>query len=347
MSYVHTMTTVEPAPRIGVVIPCYRVRDQILDVIARIGDEVNRIYVVDDCCPQNTGDHVEKHRPDDRVTVLRHTTRKGVGGATVSGYNKALDDRCDLIVKIDGDGQMDPAMIPRVVDPVLSGSADYAKGNRFFRLEDLAEMPRLRLVGNGVLSFLTKLSTGYWDLFDPTNGFTVIHAKVARALPLHRLSQGYFFESDMLFRLATVRAVVIDVPMTSHYRGGESNLRISSVVGVFLVKHVVNTFKRIFYNYFLRSFNIASVELALGLLLVSFGGTVGVLEWIRSSREQIDSSSGTVMLAALPVILGCQMLIAFQSFDVQHQPRTPMHPQLWDPKARSFGRQSSGTIPKN
>jgi dolichol-phosphate mannosyltransferase len=347
MSYVHTMATVETTPRIGVVIPCYRVRGQILDVIRRIGDEVYRIYVVDDCCPQGTAKHVENSHIDDRVTVLRHTTRKGVGGATVSGYKQALNDRCDLIVKLDGDGQMDPAMIPRIADPVLSGRADYAKGNRFSRLEDLQEMPRLRLVGNGILSFLTKLSTGYWDLFDPTNGFTAIHAKVAHALPLDQIDEDYFFESDMLFRLATVRAVVTDVPMTSRYRGDESNLRISRIVGPFLVKHVANTVKRIFYNYFLRSFNIASVELVLGFLLVAFGGAVGVKAWMRSAREQVDSSSGTVMLAALPVILGFQMLLAFQNFDMQHQPRSPMHPQLWDPQTRNPTRQSSGAIPKN
>ena len=176
---VHTMTTVESAPRIAVVIPCYRVRDQILQVVAAIGDEVDRIYVVDDSCPDKSGDFVEANATDDRVSVLRNASRLGVGGATLSGYRRALEDGCEVIVKLDGDGQMNPGSIPRLIDPVLSGTADYAKGNRFFRLEDLRGMPWVRLVGNGILSFLTKLSTGYWDLFDPTNGFTAIHATVA------------------------------------------------------------------------------------------------------------------------------------------------------------------------
>ena len=333
-------------PRVGVVIPCYRERDRVLDVIACIGDEVERIYVVDDHCPDRTGDHVQRECDDPRVTVLRHDVRQGVGGATVTGYRRALEDECELIVKLDGDGQMDPAMIPRLLAPIRNGQADYSKGNRFYRLEDLAEMPRLRLVGNGALSLLTKLSTGYWDLFDPTNGFTAIHARVARALPLHKLSRGFFFESDMLFRLATIRAVVQDVPMASSY-GGRSSLRISRVVGSFLVKHVANTFKRVFYGYFLRSFNIATVELVLGWALVAFGTTVGVREWSRSIREGIDASSGTVMLAALPSILGVQLLLAFQSYDMQHQPRRPVHPQLWDPTARSFKGQSLGAISRN
>jgi glycosyltransferase involved in cell wall biosynthesis len=342
------MTTVESAPRIAVVIPCYRVRDHIMQVVTAIGDEVDRIYVIDDSCPEKTGDFVEANASDDRVCVLRNQSRSGVGGATLAGYRRALEDGCDVIVKLDGDGQMDPGTIPRLIDPVLSGTADYAKGNRFFRLEDLREMPWVRLVGNGILSFLTKLSTGYWDLFDPTNGFTAIHATVARALPLDKISRGYFFESDMLFRLATIRAVVTDVPMPAQYAGGASNLRIARVIGPFLAKHSINTFKRMFYGYFLRSFNIASVELLVGFALVGFGTTVGVREWLRSAREQIDSSSGTVMLAALPVILGFQMLIAFQNYDMQSQPRTPLHPQLRDATSRSFSRRapSSSTDPK-
>jgi len=340
-------TTVESAPRIAVVIPCYCVRGHVLEVIGAIGDEVDRIYVVDDSCPERTGDFVEANATDPRVHVVRNPSRSGVGGATLAGYRRALDDGCDVIVKLDGDGQMDPGIIPRLVAPVLTGKADYAKGNRFFRLEDLREMPWPRLAGNGILSFLTKLSTGYWDLFDPTNGFTAIHATVARALPLDKISHGYFFESDMLFRLATIRAVVTDVPMAALYAGGESSLRISRVVGPFLVKHSINTFKRMFYGYFLRSFNIASVELLLGFALITFGGTVGVREWMRSAREQIDSSSGTVMLAALPLILGFQMLIAFQNYDMQSQPRTPLHPQLWDTASHGFAGQRSGASSRN
>ena len=334
------MTAVEPTPRIAVVIPCYGVRSHILDVIQAIGEDVERIYVVDDCCPEKTGDYVAAQTSDRRVRVLRNDSRSGVGGATLAGYRRALEDGCDVIVKLDGDGQMNPGIIPRLVNPVVAGKADYAKGNRFFRLEDLRAMPWVRLAGNGILSFLTKLSSGYWDLFDQTNGFTAIHATVARALPLDKISRCYFFESDMLFRLATIRAVVADVPMTARYAGGESNLRISRVVGPFLVKHTINTFKRLFYWYFLRSFNIASVELLLGFTLITFGGTVGVREWMRSAREQIDSSSGTVMLAALPVILGFQMLIAFQNYDMQSQPRTPLHPQLWDTAAQRISSRA-------
>ncbi len=151
-------------------------------------------------------------------------------------------------MKIDGDGQMDPSLIPVFVFPIAAGEADYAKGNRFFDLETIRIMPKVRLFGNAVLSFMCKLSSGYWNLFDPTNGYTAIHADVARRLPFDKISRRYFFETDMLFRLNTLRAVVVDVPMEAKYGNEESNLKISRIVGEFFAKHVRNFLKRIFYN---------------------------------------------------------------------------------------------------
>ena len=317
-------------PVVAVVVPCYRTRERILDVLGGIGREVSRIYVVDDCCPERTGEWVEQQCQDERVRVLRHERRRGVGGATISGYRRALEDGASVIVKLDGDGQMDPALIRRVVGPIVSGEADYTKGNRFFRLDDLREMPAVRLIGNSILSFLTKVSTGYWGIFDPTNGYTAIHHLVLRELPLAKISAGYFFESDLLFRLGTIRAVVAEVPMTARYGGEPSSLNVSRAVGEFLGKHGVNLCKRVFYTYYLRGFNIASIELLLGLAATAFGSSIGAYHWLRSSRLAMDASSGTVMLAALPVIVGVQLLLAFLSYDMQNVPRTPLHRRLAD-----------------
>lgn len=165
----------------------------------------------------------------------------------MTGYRAALKDGIDIIVKIDSDGQMDPALIIDFVGPIVDGEADYTKGNRFFELEKVKSMPRIRLIGNAILSFMCKLSSGYWNLFDPTNGFTAIHADVARRLPFNSISKRYFFESDILFRLNTLRAVVIDIPMEAEYGDEISNLKISRIVGEFLVKHSKNFIKRIFY----------------------------------------------------------------------------------------------------
>ena len=313
---------------IAVVIPCHRVRDQILDVLKGIGDECDRIYVVDDACPEGSGERVEEACADPRVHVLRHPENLGVGAATITGYRQAIADGADVLVKIDGDGQMDPGLIPRLVRPLLSGSADYAKGNRFDDLDVVRRMPRSRLLGNALLSFVSKLSTGYWNVFDPTNGFTALHARVAERLPLEKISRGYFFESDMLFRLNVLRAVVVDVPMTARYGAETSGLVIRRIVGEFLLKHLANTAKRIGYNYFLRSFSVASVEVVAGPLLLGFGVVVGADRWLASIASGVPATAGTVMLAALPVLMGTQLLLSFLSYDVQDAPRDPLHPHL-------------------
>jgi len=158
--------------------------------------------------PDASGKFVKEHCHDLRVHVIYHESNLGVGGAVMTGYRAALKDGADIIVKIDGDGQMDASLISNFIEPILAGEADYTKGNRFFNLEEIRSMPGLRLFGNAVLSFMTKLSSGYWDLFDPTNGYTAIHVDVARHLPFNKISSRYFFETDMLFRLNTLRSVV-------------------------------------------------------------------------------------------------------------------------------------------
>lgn len=311
--------------KIAVVIPSYKVKKHILNVIANIGSEVQRIYVIDDFCPEGSGNFVKENCNDVRIRVIRHEVNQGVGGAVMSGYRAAIEEGIDIIVKVDGDGQMDPSLIPYFVDPIISGQADYTKGNRFFDLEGVRSMPRMRLFGNAVLSFMTKMSSGYWDLFDPTNGYTAIHSEVARHLPLRKISKRYFFETDILFRLNTLRAVVIDIPMEARYENEVSNLKVSKVLGEFLAKHIRNFGKRIFYNYYLRDMSLASFELPVGLFLVSFGVTFGAFKWIESIQQGIPATAGTVMLSSLPLILGVQSLLAFIGYDIASTPKRPFH----------------------
>ena len=311
--------------KIAVVIPSYKVRNHILDVINLIGPEVSRIYVVDDCCPDNSGSFVESNCKDERIVVLRHAENQGVGGAVMTGYKAAIEDGMDIFVKVDGDGQMDPSLILDFVAPIAAGEADYTKGNRFFDLEEISAMPKVRLFGNAALSFMTKLSSGYWDLFDPTNGYTAIHRDVAQHLPFKKISHRYFFETDILFRLNILRAVVVDIPMDAKYDDEVSGLKISKIVGEFFIKHVRNFWKRIFYNYYLRDMSLASIELPLGLLMLLFGVTFGATEWAISSRAGIQSPSGTVMVAALPIILGVQFILAFIGYDIASVPKRVVH----------------------
>jgi glycosyltransferase involved in cell wall biosynthesis len=311
--------------RIAVVIPSYRVTRHIIGVIAGIGPEVARVYVVDDRCPDGSGEFVRANCRDPRVTVLEHAENQGVGGAVMTGYRAAIADGASVIVKIDGDGQMDASLIPVFVAPILAGEADYTKGNRFFNLERLGAMPPVRLFGNAMLSFMTKLSSGYWHLFDPTNGYTAIHADAARYLPFDKISKRYFFESDMLFRLNTLGAVAVDVPMDAVYGDEVSNLKVSKVITEFAVKNVRNFFKRLFYNYYLRNLSVASLELPIGVLLTTFGLVYGVAHWIASAQSDVETPAGTVMLAALPVIMGVQLILAFLNYDIASVPSRPLH----------------------
>jgi dolichol-phosphate mannosyltransferase len=328
--------------RIAVVIPSYRVTRHILDVIKAIPETVWRIYVVDDACPDGSGDFVERECSDSRVAVVRNPQNLGVGGAVMHGYRRAVEDGADVIVKIDGDGQMDPALLPRFVAPILDGQADYAKGNRFYDLRYIRRMPTLRLFGNAGLSFMAKISTGYWDIFDPTNGYTAIDARVASALPLDKVSSRYFFETDLLFRLGTYRAVVVDVPMDAIYADEVSNLRVTKVLGEFMFKHLRNLSKRIFYNYFLRDLSVASFELVAGVSMLIFGSLYGGYHWWLSSHTHLPTATGIIMLAAMPVILGLQLLLAFMAYDIASVPKLPMASRLgtrWEKRpSDAFGR---------
>ena len=306
--------------RIAVVIPSYRVKAHILSVLERIGPECQLIYVVDDKCPEQSGQHVLDHCTDPRVRVLFHEVNQGVGGAVLSGYRHAVADGATVIVKLDGDGQMDPTWISSLVSEIEAGEADYAKGDRFYDRESIGGMPKMRLFGNAALSFLTKISSGYWDIVDPTNGFTAIHATVAAALPFKKISKRYFFESDMLFRLGCMRARVVDIPMPAIYGDEVSNLSIRKIAGEFAGKHTINALKRVLYMYYVRSFSLASVELVVGLLLFLFGITFGATTWIRNSMAGQETLSGTVMVAALPAILGFQLLLAFVAADIASVP---------------------------
>ncbi len=320
------------AVKIGVVIPSYRVTAHILGVLAAIGPEVDHIYVVDDCCPDGSGAFVQENSNDKRVRVLRRERNGGVGAAVITGYRLALADHCEIIVKIDGDGQMNPGLLPRFVQPILNGLADYTKGNRFFNPEDVQSMPALRVFGNAALSFMSKLSSGYWTLFDPTNGYTAIHARLLAQLPLRHIAARYFFESDLLFRLGTIRAVVFDIPMTAVYAEELSHLRINAILPKFFLGHAANFTKRIFYNYFLRDFSVASIELIVGLALFIFGMLFGLWHWSFNAIHGVVTTSGTVMLAALPIILGLQLLLSFLSYDFASVPQRPIHPLLAEPE---------------
>jgi glycosyltransferase involved in cell wall biosynthesis len=317
-------------PSIACVIPTYRARSTIGEVVKSIPPEVGRIFVVDDACPEESGEALRASCNDPRVVVLKHRENRGVGGATKTGFREAVREGWEVVVKLDSDGQMDPALVSRFAEPILAGRADYVKGNRFFNLEDLRAMPRMRLLGNIALSFVNKVTSGYWNTMDPTNGYVAIQGRVLALLPLDKIADRYFFESDMLFRLNTIGAVVEDLPMPAVYRGEASSLPILRTIFEFPPKFFVRFLKRIGYNYFLRDFNGASFEIVLGLALGLGGVCYGTWKWHLSVTSQVPATAGMVMIAALPVFLGAQLLVSAINHDIGSVPKVPLHPRLPD-----------------
>lgn len=312
---------------VDVVIPCFRVRRHVLDVVdATLAvTQVRRVIVVDDACPEHSGTAVEdRYRGDRRVAVLRHEQNQGVGGAMLSGYRHAFSEGADIVVKVDGDGQMDPRLIPLLINPIVHGLADYAKGNRFFYPRHLRGMPRVRLFGNALLSLVNKMCSGYWSIMDPTNGYTALHRVAYRELDLPNVDRGYFFESDMLYQLGLASACVVDVPMAALYGDEKSNLSVGKALRQFPGKYLSRAARRLALKYFVREFNIASVEMAFGAPALATGIVYGIQQWAFHSTLGETTPAGTVMIVGLLILVGFQLLLSAVNYDIAHEPKMPL-----------------------
>lgn len=313
---------------ITAILPAFKSRDHIVAVLKKIPPVVTKIIVVDDACPLKTGEHVYNSVQDTRITILFHQKNQGVGGAMITGYKEALKYSETIFVKIDSDGQMDPEDIPRLVKPIHAGHTDYCKGNRFFDLESLQTMPGIRIIGNSALSFINKASSGYWDIMDPTNGFTAIHRTVLERIPLDKLEKRYFFESDLLFRLNICRAKVTDVPMPAIYGEETSNLSVKNSIPVFLKKHSSRLLKRIFYTYFLRDFNAGSLLLISALTSITAGLIYGISNWLINASNMETTPTGTIIITAIVLLTGINLLISFVNYDITQKPADALHTLL-------------------
>jgi glycosyltransferase involved in cell wall biosynthesis len=305
---------------VAVVIPAYRVERQIGPLLEQIPPFVDGVIVVDDASPDRTGEVVASI-PDPRIVLLRHSANQGVGGAMATGFRAALERGAEIIVKCDGDGQMDPRDITLLVEPLLGGRAEYSKGCRFHHFRELTGMPRVRLGGNVGLTFLTKLASGYWHVLDPQNGFVAIRSETLRRLPLDRLARGYFFENDMLIRLNCIDARVADVPLPSRYGDEPSSLSPSRALLDFPPKLLGGFFRRIFWRYLFYDVSPVAVFFLAGAALFLFGSLFGVFHWIENALQNRATPTGTVIIAAISVILGFQLLLQALVLDVQNSPR--------------------------
>lgn len=304
----------------AVVIPAYKVSKEIKGVVSSIPDKIDHIIVVDDACPEKSGKLIEEQGIKN-VTVIYHKKNQGVGAAVISGYRKALELGCDIVVKIDGDGQMDPAKIGEFIEPLEKDKADYVKGNRFVNVDVIRNMPKLRLMVNNILSFFVKASSGYWNVMDPVNGYTAIHRRVLEKLKLDRIARRYFFESDMLINLYLINAVVKEIPMDAKYGSENSSLTAKDVFLQFPAQLIYSFMRRILLRYYIYDFNMGSVYMLLGIPLFIWSVVFGSLEWMKSAITGIARPTGTIILSALPLIVSVELLLQAIHIDIDNVPK--------------------------
>lgn len=305
--------------RIHVIIPAYNVADRIGAVVKAVPDFVDAITLVDDASRDGTAE-AALAVADPRLRILRHHANQGVGAAMVTGFRDALVDGDGIVVKMDGDGQMDPAMLSRLLDPIVEGRCGYTKGNRFLFARELAVMPRHRLVGSFTLTFLTKLASGYWHVFDPQNGYLAIATPALRLLDFERLSRRWFFENDMLINLNVFNVPVADVPMPSRYGDERSSMSIGRVLLSFPFHLFRGYWSRFYRKYVLRDFSPIALFMLAGLPLVVFGVLLGGYTWLQSWRLNRFASTGTVMLSVLPFIVGFQLVLQALVLEMRDSP---------------------------
>ncbi|MDQ3015392.1 MAG: glycosyltransferase family 2 protein [Bacteroidota bacterium] len=308
--------------RLAIVIPCYNVSRHIEKVVAGIPSDILWIIMVDDASTDDTNQKI-KHLSlqEKRIIYIRHDKNKGVGGAVITGYQKSLELDADITIKIDGDGQMDPAYINSLLKPIIDGKADFTKGNRFRDLQALRQMPMIRRIGNLGLSFLIKAASGYWNIFDPTNGYTAISSEILKNINFKKIHARYFFESSMLIEIYHIRAVVLDIPMKALYGDEVSGLSVTRTLFEFPPKLAAAFIKRILLKYFLFEFNIASVYILFGVPLFLFGAIYGGVNFVKYASSHIEAPTGTVVIPTLLITLGFQLLLSAANYDIENYPK--------------------------
>ena len=306
---------------VALVIPCYNVGKTILDVLDSVPRCISRIYIVDDKCPLGTGKLVDELN-DSRITVILNEKNFGVGGATIIGFRQAFKEGHLACFKADGDGQMDLSYLPKLISILFDTKCDFVKGNRFTSIENLKLMPKLRIFGNAVLSFLTKITTGYWILSDPTNGYIGLTRETFYKLSLQKIDRRYFFESDLIFQLSLLDSIIAEYEMPSIYGNEVSGIKVRSVVAPFLLKHSKNFLSRFFYVYVARGFSIGTFALPLGLTSLILGIILGTNAWTEAVQSSISAPTGTIVLSAVLILFGIQSATLYFIDDLKFSNRS-------------------------
>ena len=308
---------------ITVVIPCYNVSRHIEDVIKELPPEVNWIIAVNDQSKDETEKILARLQEENRkVVFINHDKNQGVGGAMITGFKRSIELNSDITIKIDGDDQMDTSYLPALIKPIVDNKADYTKGNRFRDFKALRQMPVLRRFGNLGLSFMIKAASGYWNIFDPNNGFVAISNEMLKTIDINKIHKRYFFESSMLIELYHADAVIQEIPMKARYGNEVSNLSLTRTLFGFPPKLLKAFIRRIILKYFLFDFNIASLYLLFGVPLFFLGLIYGITNYIEYGSSHTPAPTGTVVIPTLLIIMGFQLLLSATSYDISNYPKS-------------------------
>ena len=302
---------------IAIVIPCFKVEKQIQKVVSEIPDYIASIILVNDASPDKTGEILDQLALDNsKITVIHHPKNQGVGGAMISGLHEAVKQNHTAVIKMDGDGQMDVAHFDKMLTAIFEEKYDFVKGNRFFDQKMLRKMPAMRRIGNIGVGFLIKMASGYWNIFDPTNGFFCIHSTVLKRVDFNRISKRFFFESSLIIELYYTGAKIKDVAMPAIYAEEKSNLSIWKALFTFPPKLCKAFLRRIWLRYFIFDFNIGSLYIFFGIPLFLFGLIFGIVKWAHYADMHTATPTGTIMISVLSLVLGFQMILAAIQYDI-------------------------------
>jgi glycosyltransferase involved in cell wall biosynthesis len=303
---------------VAVVMPAHNEEKLIARAISSVPDFVDHIVVVDDASTDETATRAMA-TGDVRVHLVEHEVNTGVGGAIIDGHKVAIGLEADINVVMAGDAQMDPVYLPALLDPIVNDGYGFTKANRFYSRQALIGMPAIRVLGNIVLSFATKLASGYWNLFDPQNGYTAITREALSMIDLDRVARRYSFENDLLIWLGIAGIRAKDVPIPSVYGDEVSGMRLRKVVPEISHLLFMGFWRRIFLKYVLMSFSPIALLLFTGLFLCTFGLAVGIWALVVTPSG-VAPTAGTVLLAVGPLLVGINMLVHALSLDIQQTP---------------------------
>jgi glycosyltransferase involved in cell wall biosynthesis len=280
---------------------------------------VGVIIVIDDCSADATS-AAALEPGDPRVTLVRHEKNEGLGATLIDAHKRALAAGGDIMVVMAGDAQMDPAYLPALLRPLLSDGYDFAKGNRFFSSGSWSGMPRYRVFGNIVLTFLTKVASGYWDMFDPQNGYTAITRRASERIDWDSVARDYSFENDVLARLGLIRARIRDVDIPAVYGAEISDVKLPTVVPSLLRTLRRSFWRRFWLQYVVRSFSPVALFAVAATVLLTWALVAGV--WVIVQRVGgVTPTTATVMIVVLPLLMGFELALAAFVLDIMNSPK--------------------------